>query len=62
MSYWDAYMHLRDYYTYTDGRRFGPLMQNSDSGKLTSKLLCDRHIQYNASFDVVPTRSIIFIN
>ena len=57
LNYWDAYMKLRDFYTHTDGRQFGPMTQNSDTGKLTSKFLCDRHIQYNASFDVVPTRS-----
>ena len=60
INYWDAYIYLRDYYTSENGRNINPLMQNSNSGALKSTLLCDRHIQYNASFDIVPTKSNSF--
>ena len=60
INYWDAYIYLRDYYTSENGRNINPLMQNSNSGVLKSTLLCDRHIQYNASFDIVPTKSNSF--
>lgn len=56
INYSDAYIFLRDYYTNDNGNIIEPFSQELTSGSV-SKLLCDRHIQYNTSFDIVPTNS-----